>query len=298
MKRFNLYDMFELGKALAPLQSMDGSAEVGAYAYSIYVARNTLQGFLGPDGPFLNSGRRCVAKVLSALEAVLPQNDFFSLFGSKEVINDSRAWNVKNGLTELETVMRNEMPDVAAYIVSQKGIYRTDDLIGSAEKQVAESILPMLPPQTIDDLRAAGKCLAYELGTGCAFHLWRAVESVIAFYFFELTGKTFGDVGTQRNWGAYIRALENASADVKVTAMLRHIKDEFRNPQTHPEEQVDVQSAQRLFAVAVSAIEQMCMSGYAFLRGCAQDKGLPPPAPTYQFLAGSPRQNIYALPEP
>lgn len=298
MKRFNLYDMYELGQSLAPLQGLDGNTEVGTFVFTIYKCRTALVGFLGPDGPFLSSGRRCVSKLISALDNVVPQENFFQHFGSNEQVNDTRAWQLKNALTEFETVVRNEMPDVAAYIVSQKGIYRTDDLIGSAEKQVTASVATMLPPQTIDDLRAAGKCLAYELGTACAFHLWRAVESVIAFHYFELTGTTFAEAGTQRNWGAYIRDLDKAGAHVKVTGMLRHIKDEFRNPQTHPEEQVSVESAQRLFAVAVSAIEQMCISGYGVVSDRVKAAGDVPPPPTYDYLAGPAHSKIYALPEP
>lgn len=294
MKRFNLYEMFLLGKALAPLQNMEGTSEVGSYVYPIYLARNSLDAFIAKDGPFLSSGRRCVAKLLDALEHVSPRAHFLSLLGSKDEINEMRSYGVKNALTELETVMRNEMPDVAAYIVSQKGIYRTDDLIGSAEKQVTASVLTMLPPQTVDDLRSAGKCLAYELGTGCAFHLWRAVEAVIGFYYYELTGKTLKEANAQRNWGAYIRALTEAGADVKVTALLRHIKDEFRNPQTHPEDQVSVESAQRLFAVAISAIEQMCLSGYD--AACERSKiaGDVIPPPVYAHLIGDGHGKVFA----
>ena len=79
--------------------------------------------------------------------------------------------------------------------------------------------------------------------------------------------------------------------------MLRHIKDQFRNPQTHPEEQVSVESAQRLFAVAVSAIEQMCLAGYAAVGERAKLEGELPPPLVYDYIVGPAPPQLYALPD-
>ena len=156
--------------------------------------------------------------------------------------------------------MQNEMPDVAAYVVSQKGIYRTEDLIEHAEKQLTLTAQSILSAETIVDIQQAGKCLAYELATACTFHLWRAIETTMGQYFVFLGGRSFEDAKVQRNWAAKIKVLIDASADQKITAWLDHIRDKYRNPQTHPDEVVEIDEAQRLFSVALSSIEQMLLA--------------------------------------
>lgn len=164
----------------------------------------------------------------------------------------------------------NDMPGIAAYLVSKKGIYDTDALIEHAEHHLLPDIRAALPPQAITDLREAGRCLAYENATACAFHLWRAIETVMQEYYSKLTGSTLEKDGIASNWGAYIKGLENANADVKVTAFLDHIRDKYRNPHTHPDVVVTIGEAQGLFGVATSSIDQMVTEMKKL-----QGKGLP-----------------------
>jgi hypothetical protein len=77
-------------------------------------------------------------------------------------------------------------------------------------------------------------------------------------YYCAITkGKGFADDGVAMNWGAYIAALRNKGADNKITTFLDHIRDEYRNPHTHPDASIDIDEAQRLFSVALSSIDQM-----------------------------------------
>ena len=139
----------------------------------------------------------------------------------------------------------------------QKGIYRTEDLISHADQYFPSSIRESIPEQAKKDLIEAGKCLAYEVPTACSFHLWRSVETVMAAYYTKLAGKEFSDDGVTRNWAAYIKALDDKGADAKITQFLDHIRQEYRNPQTHPEAMLEVNEALALFGVAMSVIHQM-----------------------------------------
>src|SRR5690349_13398676 len=178
MKRFDLFTMYNAGKLLGALGSITAESPKQVQAWPMWQARTVLQALLQDDSPLLSAGRRAATSLVAAINQVLP-NDWqqVSAIPANETIG-YHWWAIVSSANEFETVLRNEMPDVAAYVVAQKGIFRTEDLIDNANKQVAPSVASLMPPQTVSDLRSAGKCLAYELGNACAFHLWRAVESV------------------------------------------------------------------------------------------------------------------------
>ena len=66
---------------------------------------------------------------------------------------------------EFETVLANELPGLATYVVSPKGIFSTDDLIANAERQISEKCRGALNEKARGDIQQAGKCLAFELPT-------------------------------------------------------------------------------------------------------------------------------------
>lgn len=287
MKRFNLHDMYEAGRTLGRIAEIVGTDAALSKAYDLWMARYWLNSLLAPGSVLLNSARRAAQPVVEAITDIVPMdwNDVIQIPADR-AIGFGAANRLSTVISDFQTVLRIEMPDVAAFVVAQRGIYRTDDLISDAQKHITARHVGLLPPQALSDIKDAGKCLAFELGTACAFHLWRAVESTMAFYYQLVTERSFADDKVQRNWGAYIKALEGAGADEKITALLRHIKDEFRNPQTHPEESVQVDEAQRLFPVALSAIEQMLSTGYKTVAERHAKEGRIPPAPTYAYLTG------------
>jgi hypothetical protein len=141
--------------------------------------------------------------------------------------------------------------------VSSKGIYSTDDLISHADEHIPESLRGLLPAQAKKDVNEGGKCLAYEVPTASAFHMFRAIESVMDAYYKALSGTSFANDGVSRNWGAYIKALQGKEADHKITVFLDHIREEYRNPVAHPTVTVDAEEAFSLFGVAGSVISQM-----------------------------------------
>lgn len=65
---------------------------------------------------------------------------------------------------EFETVLANELPGLATYIVSQKGIFSTDYLIAQADDHFPDEIKNHLGDAR-KDVCEAGKCLAFELAT-------------------------------------------------------------------------------------------------------------------------------------
>jgi hypothetical protein len=260
VKKLNLYEMYTFGKQLAALSGITQAAKINAHIFQLWFARENLRALIKDESPLLSTSRRAARKMIETIDRVLPQD----LAGIAKIADDSAfewaANSITNAMSELESVLGNDMPDIAAYVVSQKGIYRTEDLIDHADYQLTADIRATLPPQATSDLREAGKCLAYELATACTFHLWRAIETVMESYYAELAAKTFDQANVTRNSGAHIKALGEAGADSKITAFLDHMRDEYRNPQTHPDAVIEIDEAQRLFAVAISSIDQMMVA--------------------------------------
>jgi hypothetical protein len=146
---------------------------------------------------------------------------------------------------------------MAVFSVEKKGIYQTEDLIDHADEHLPESARGRIQPQAKTDLIAAGRCLAFNIPTASAFHVWRALEIVFGAYYVSMTGKTFVEANIRRNWGEYLTALGKAGADQKIIGNLDHIRSEYRNPVMHPNVNVTADEAFSLLGIGFSSITQV-----------------------------------------
>lgn len=128
-------------------------------------------------------------------------------------------------------------------------------MIDEAELTLSEKAKAILTDDELKDIREAGRCLAFEVPTAAAFHLYRALESVVLKYIPLFPGVTLKE--SDRNLGHYIGILKGNGVDSKITTMLGHIKDEYRNPAIHPGLFLDVDGAASQFALVQSAIHMM-----------------------------------------
>src|SRR5260370_33907827 len=113
--------------------------------------------------------------------------------------------NIRDAAKEFETVLRNECQVMDTYFVSKKGAYSTIDLIERAHFQIPESIRNKVPDLTRKDFDQAGKCIAFDVPTGAAFHLLRGTEAIIREYYDLKVPGTRKAAPKMRNWGTYIR---------------------------------------------------------------------------------------------
>ncbi len=128
-------------------------------------------------------------------------------------------------------------------------------LIEKGETVLSERTLSSLSASIKSDLREAARCLAFDIPTAVGFHIFRAVEAVVKEYFKTPSFSTPGKY--RKNLGGYIEILENNRVDNKITDMLRHLKDNYRNPILHPQDSLESDEADSLFGVAKSAITIM-----------------------------------------
>src|SRR5690606_18328994 len=102
----------------------------------------------------------------------------------------------------------------------------------------SDDIKKHMSERSVEDIKAAGRCLAFELYTAVGFHLMRAIEDTMRAYYKFLTGES--KELSNRNWANYIRKIQEAGGDEKVLGVLDQIRDMHRNPISHPEVYLDI----------------------------------------------------------
>lgn len=171
---------------------------------------------------------------------------------------------------ECEIVLYAELPALATYNITQKGIYSTNDLIERGEGILPKHVLGRISTMAISEVRESGKCLALDCATASAFHMMRAIEEVMYRYYLSVCEPKTEE--KLQNWGAYIAGLSQSNKpEVKeVVAMLQQIKDRHRNLIMHPDIVLSIDEAFTLFEIAQGVI--IAMADKIPLRGRKQSK--------------------------
>jgi hypothetical protein len=261
MKQIQLFDYYVLGKAIEPLFQVKEESLVNDAGFDALAACRQLKEVTRKDSVFLSGTRRAAESLMRILIEQLGDGiqDGFPVFWDEE--SDERlgrkAQLILVAATDFETVFKNDTPSMTVFWAQQKGIYRTEDLIDHAEMHLPDSVMGYLSAQAKIDLKAAGRCLAFNLPTATAFHVWRALEVTFGEYYVALSGKSFETAKIARNWGAYIKALNDAGADAKITGNLDHIRAVYRNPVMHPNVNVQPEEAFGLVGIGFSAMTQV-----------------------------------------
>lgn len=260
MRRVNTFLLFTLGRDLAPIQRLEPNSTVyGDALWPLLNARMQVESLLTNETIALRTCRQSAIQLNSAITNVIPADIREAYEKDKsEIVNWWYVNQIIEAAKKFETVLAEELNLLDTYAVAQKGAYSTPELVSNAEVIFPENIRAKLSMQTIQDIRQAGKCLAFETPTASGFHIVRAVESVILAYFQKVTGKQ--PPTRMRNWGLYIKALRShAGSNPKILDFLEHIKNSYRNPVSHPEATLSIEEVQILLGVATSAISQMAL---------------------------------------
>lgn len=260
MRRVNTFFLFTLGKYLAPIQNLEEQNVIyGNVFWSLANARVQVETLLNNDVITIRTCRQAGHQLVEAITQIVPA-DYADAFNQDK--DAGVEWwhinQIKDAAKRFETVLAEELNILDTYAVAQKGAYSTSELIANAEVVFPDNVRAKLPDRTIQDIREAGKCLAFETPTASGFHIVRAIESVILAYYEKVTGKK--PPNRMRNWGLYIKALRHTGkSDPKIVDFLEHIKDNYRNPVSHPEAVLSIEEVLVLMGVATSAITQIAL---------------------------------------
>lgn len=158
-------------------------------------------------------------------------------------------------LTQIDATLDAELQLRHAYIVTPKR-FDTEHLLKHPENLFAPKILTTLPSLCQYDFKEACKCIAFGLPTAAAFHALRGTEGTLRYYYSTIVKR--GRVKSLL-WGPIINHLRERK-DGPPKALLDHldnIRENFRNPTSHPEARYDMDEVQDLLAVTIDTINRM-----------------------------------------
>lgn len=161
---------------------------------------------------------------------------------------------VKEASYQVQTVMFSEAQEVFAHVTSDKR-FPVHRLLSDVPSLMSPGTFSTLPEVARYDFGEAGRCIAFETPTAAAFHLMRATEDVLKYFYCSIV---------QRNrvslmWGPIVSDLRKQGDPPPAILLnnLDNLRTGFRNPTQHPEKIYDVEEAQDLFALSVDAVNRM-----------------------------------------
>jgi hypothetical protein len=246
MQRLNIGWFSQLALALQPL-TVGGLEDHVTGIQNLTKALGYL-GFLGDPKRFslsLDASRPVIWQIQAEGNKVFQADVAFQATVLEEVKE-----NIYQLTAKLNALLDADLAHQSVYNVLPKRAYDINTLIFDATQIFAEAVRIEFNAEEKWNIEQAGRCLAFEVATAAAFHIWRTLDSVLQRYVVVVTGKR----PKSRNWGAYIKALGTAGADQKITSVLTQIKDLYRNPIIHPDERLENDKALSLIGIAESAI--------------------------------------------
>lgn len=258
MEKIDLPFFYELGSQLNPIATKEYSPEerfnmlFDCFLMRMHVTR------LFSSFPVLNVCRDAKNRLDKSIDEIWDwyrATDKDKLFEPDDKV-DTSFKNIIANAKEFEIVLSAELQTIAAYHITQKGIYSTTDLIERGECLLPESTLPKVSKEIKEEIRQSGRCLVFDSGTACAFHIIRALELIMHEYYINISKPKPKRKGRLSNWGEYIKAFQNsAKPEAKeVAVLLQQIKDQHRNLIMHPETTLSVDEAFALFEMAKGVI--------------------------------------------
>jgi hypothetical protein len=248
--------LFELGDKLRELRALNAASDLAQVWLVLNQTSEAIeQAVVGSIYThLLHDPCRVAANALVALAKRL-QEEIMDRDWATAHLEAWEAQHLQTSYTKFETLFLGDLQTGALYLVSPKGGFDTTALI-EAGLLLFSGALATKVSEAVADVRAATRCIAFELPTAAGFHLHRAHEAVLRVYWDNVTGGR--PRPKQQNMGVYLNQLEKLGKGKKaVRAHLQSIKDFHRNPLMHPEQSLDLEQALDLLAAIRSSIGYM-----------------------------------------
>lgn len=250
MIRLDLSYFYRLGAQIAVIRQFRYDTAMAQYLGPLNQVRPWLQA-IQYDPTFGTNMRGAKAKLIPLLQRIdaLIARPEESLFTWDDYLG------LSGDLNNFEIVLNSDYSMADAYYVQDKKPFSTLALITEGETLFPPDLVYKVP-EAIHDLLAAGKCLAFEVGTAAAFHIHRATEAVLRRYWEAVTSNA--PKPRTRSIGVYLAAMKRlACGDSKVVAALSQMNELHRNPTIHPEAHLDMSEAIALVGIANSVVAAM-----------------------------------------
>lgn len=140
-------------------------------------------------------------------------------------------FHLQEALREFEAILKAELAHENMYLVQQKAAFDTQTLINFGFLAFPHDLVDKAN-EAVEDLNSAMRCIAFELPTAAAFHLYRAIEIVLGIYWDAASGGQ--PRPKNQSIGAYIGEFDKAKlGNAKIISSLKDLKNIHRNPTIH-----------------------------------------------------------------
>ncbi len=258
MNHVHLIAFYYFGASLEPLHKTKEGEAIFETWIKLSNAKRWLDTFFDETKHISMSHAKDAAKELYAhidkilnrisIDGIIPDKD-------KEPISSYEAIWLVEFVKRFEQEFRFASRDLNIFSVADIGTHSTTKLLQDAHLNLSVGIRARLSDEVINDIKAAGRCLALNIPTAAGFHILRAVEPLILQYRNKLAGTS--NPLRSRNWGTYTRDIRSHAGDEKVIGAIDHIRQFYRNPIMHPEETLTLDYATSLFNACLSVIVQL-----------------------------------------
>ena len=186
---------------------------------------------------------------LENLKLKLEQSDEINL-------TNEFAQELSQVMNQIRFTLDAEIQGLEAFITSPKR-YDTEKLLNDMNALFAPDMFANFHDIAKIDFIEAGKCIAFDRATAAAFHILRATEANLRFYYEAMVKQ---NRIKSRMWGPIVQDLRIKTKTKKHTALNNHldnIRVSFRNPTQHPEALYDINEVQDLLSVCIDVNNRM-----------------------------------------
>jgi hypothetical protein len=299
MKQLDSYRFYELGAKLHSLFSVETGTRVADMFAPLSDAQTMLDSFIKGDAITLNTSKSDAVKLLNRIGAIF--NRYFIDPSTKQLktqegedrIDTHELALLRTLVEKFEHALAAELNRAPTYVAGKCGIYSTYDLAENAQEIFSESLRSSIPVAAQNEFTAAGRALAFSLGTAAVVHTLRAIEIMLRAYYETYAGSQ--PAKAERNFSMYLKKLATLAEeedreqrpDKRVVQMLAQVKDHYRNPLVTADVTLSVDEATQLFGMA-SAIMSLMAEAIA-----ARRKAPTPAADKSAALADSDDESLY-----
>jgi hypothetical protein len=273
MKRFKAYDLYRLGFTRA-LRDLTLDTAEDRILNTIFVNIILLRQFeINPDHVAMKGALKQASFLSDTARFVWKQQQEGKLV-------QANLDTLGQEVSKFDNLLEYDLSLQQLWAVEKVGIFDTGELIERAEEHLSDSARKGLNERTLQDLRAAGRCLALRLFTASGYHALRALEAVARRYQKNVLGLA---VEEDKALGPIINDLriqlkkEEAkdSSDSPlglIIANLARMNNIYRKPLTHPEMIIENEGdAREVFNLVTASITMMEKNLF--------ERGVAPPPP-------------------
>lgn len=256
MQRINTAYFYKLAQKLVPLRNLTANTKLHFENYMLLrTAEDELRYFLGnPVIPPVTSYGTGNA-LLAALAKLTNET-----YDDSRVIDWGEPAEIIEGLNHFEISLQSDFGIRDTFIVSPKAAYSTTLLAENGQTLVSDEARRLVPSME-KDLHEAGRCMAFELPTAAAFHLFRAIEAMVGEYGAFVRGKPFTQSERKKGLGGMTNLLKEKSLNVdsRITTTIEQVALLHRNPTMHPEMHISNTEIRVTLGIVVSVIETVAI---------------------------------------